>query len=524
MSGQSTTFEDTMMRSHRYWQTASSLGADVTSQHIVVDMLVDHPVYFLGNLIIAKYLELTKGFKVWALISSRADLKAILTAKSFGVDGITYVRDEATQQASPAAVEIIRQLEGTSDADLRKRLLAIEINGIPVGDLIYDTYIRETRRITIRELDDELKVYLILLVNYYILYERLLSELDVGAVVLGHTVYSRFGVLARLAAKAECSVYTRFGGKGIRIQRREGLDAVMDVIFRLRPGEVDRLMKAGGQLAVETGNRTLLRRISGTENEFQYLNEESYSPDRPIPSVERFCSRMGLEASRPKGLIMMHAFSDAAHHTPRMIFDDYHEWFLHTLDVAVGQRDVDWLFKLHPYDFHYTDDREPAERIKAISEKHSHIHLVPEELNTATFPGIASFLVTVNGKAGLEFAGLGTPVLLGGNGFYSGCGFDVVPNSIDDYRNALDSAAGLYLKEDQVSRALVANDLYYRQSICNCRLIPDSSYTFWKTFDEGAFWDGYLNAMQTGTLQEDPLYMAMVNLQNSGAETLLRPE
>ena len=160
--------------------------------------MVDHPVYYLGNLIIAKYLELTHGFKIWALISSKQDLKVVLTAKSFGVDGITYIRDEAAKEASPVAAAVIRHLENTSDVELRKRLLAIQINGIPVGDLIYDTYVRETRRITIRAFDDDLKAYLILLVNYCTLYERLLGALDVGAVVLGHTVYSRFGVLARV--------------------------------------------------------------------------------------------------------------------------------------------------------------------------------------------------------------------------------------------------------------------------------------------------------------------------------------
>ncbi|MEC8201864.1 MAG: hypothetical protein VX075_00060, partial [Pseudomonadota bacterium] len=69
MSERSVTFEDTVLRSRRFWRTASSLGADLSARHVVVDMMVDHPVYYLGNLIIAKYLELTHGFKIWALIS-----------------------------------------------------------------------------------------------------------------------------------------------------------------------------------------------------------------------------------------------------------------------------------------------------------------------------------------------------------------------------------------------------------------------------------------------------------------------
>jgi len=524
VSAGTATFEDTVLRSHRFWHKASALGADVSSRHVVVDMMVNHPVYYLGNLIIAKYLELTQGLKVWALISSEADSQAVLTAKSFGVDGITFVRDEVAKEASPVVVAILRHLEGTADGELRKRLLAIGINGIPVGDLVYDTYVRETRQITVTTLDDDLKAYLILLVNYYTLYERLMEKLDVGGVVLGHTVYSRFGVLARMAAKAGRPVYTRFGGKGMRIQRREGLEAVMDVIFRVRPQEVDGLSAADDGRAAALGKETLRRRIGGTENEFQFLNEESYAPDRPTQSVEQFCSRMDLDPARPKGLVMLHAFSDAVHHTPQMIFDDYHEWFLHTLDVAIGQKDVDWLFKLHPYDGYYTDDRGPAERIQAVSNTHAHIRLVPEDLNTRTFPEVASFLVTINGKAGLEFAGFGVPVLLGGKGFYAGCGFDVAPGSIDGYRDRLSSAAALRLTGEQVDRALIANDLYYRRAICDCRLLPDSSYTFWKPFDEGRFWGGFVAAMESGQLEDDPLYAALVNMRDSGAETLTRPE
>ena len=121
--------------------------------------------------------------------------------------------------------------------ELRKRLLAIQINGLPVGDLIYDTYVRETRRITIRAFDDDLKAYLILLVNYCTLYERLLGALDVGAVVWTYGVFALWRSRAYGGKGGKFRLY-KFGGKGMRIQRREGLDKVMDVIFRVQPDDV----------------------------------------------------------------------------------------------------------------------------------------------------------------------------------------------------------------------------------------------------------------------------------------------
>ena len=58
--------------------------------------------------------------------------------------------------------------------------------------------------------------------------------------------------------------------------------------------------------------------------------------------------------------------------------------------------------KLFP---HYNDDLEPASRAYAIARDVAHIHVFPEGLNTASLAKFVDFLITVYGKAGLEFAG-----------------------------------------------------------------------------------------------------------------------
>ena len=95
-------------------------------------MMVDHPVYYLGNLIIAKYLELTHGFKIWALISSEQDSKAVLTAKSFGVDGITMyaTRPRRKRRRWPLPLFGIlktRQMWNCESACWRSRLTAFPL-------------------------------------------------------------------------------------------------------------------------------------------------------------------------------------------------------------------------------------------------------------------------------------------------------------------------------------------------------------------------------------------------------------
>ena len=165
-----------------------------------MDLLVDHPFYYLGNLILGTYLEFARGLNHWALVSSATDQKIILLARSVGIEQFTFVRDEAAKDVRLEAAQIIAQLEGLTGHELRCRFLGLNVNGLPVGDLLYDTYLRETRQATRHEVDDDLRADVALMLNYYALSDRLLQDEEVGAAFVEHLVYLRFGVLVRLAA------------------------------------------------------------------------------------------------------------------------------------------------------------------------------------------------------------------------------------------------------------------------------------------------------------------------------------
>ena len=127
------------------------------------------------------------------------------------------------------------------------------------------------------------------------------------------------------------------------------------------------------------------RRLAGTGNEFQFLNEEGYSDRRAMLSRKEFSDAMGLSPDRKVGLIMLHAFPDTSHTVPDMIFDDYYDWHLRTLEVASEVPEIDWLIKPHPYVHNYTDDEAPRVAAEKYAAENPHIHLVSENLNTRSF-------------------------------------------------------------------------------------------------------------------------------------------
>ena len=58
-------------------------------------------------------------------------------------------------------------------------------------------------------IDDELRAYIALMLIYHSIFDQLLQDEDVGAAIMGHLVYLRFGVLLRLAAGQGVDVNAR---------------------------------------------------------------------------------------------------------------------------------------------------------------------------------------------------------------------------------------------------------------------------------------------------------------------------
>ncbi|MAW55230.1 MAG: hypothetical protein CMM69_07300 [Rhodospirillaceae bacterium] len=125
---------------------------------------------------------MARGLNLWALVSSATDQKIILLARSVGIEQFTFMRDEAAKDVRSEAAQFIAQLEGLTGHELRCRFLGLNVNGLPIGDLLYDTSLRETRQVTRHEVDDDLRADVALMPNYYALSDRLLQDEEVGAV------------------------------------------------------------------------------------------------------------------------------------------------------------------------------------------------------------------------------------------------------------------------------------------------------------------------------------------------------
>ena len=89
----------------------------------------------------------------------------------------------------------------------KRELLEYEIDGILVGDLIYDTYLRTFEAPTVDLSDPRLKTILLNAHDIFFSCQKYLDEENVQKIIVSHAVYIQYGILARLALSKGIDVY-----------------------------------------------------------------------------------------------------------------------------------------------------------------------------------------------------------------------------------------------------------------------------------------------------------------------------
>ena len=68
--------------------------------------------------------------------------------------------------------------------------------------------------------------------------------------------------------------------------------------------------------------------------------------------------KIGLRENeqRPIAFLMPHAFSDACHSSGPLLFRDYYQWTVKTIQYIKNIQDVCWIIKPHPSSFMYGEE------------------------------------------------------------------------------------------------------------------------------------------------------------------------
>ena len=145
------------------------------------------------------------------------------------------------------------------------------------------------------------------------------------------------------------------------------------------------------------------------------------------------------------------------------VYPDQGRWFAETVRLAAEDDRVQWLVKLHPalyWKIRFDGVREePAELAiirDVVGELPPHVQLLrpDDDVSNVDLFRIIDAGLTIRGTVGIELPPLGVPVLTAGTSDYSGKGFTIDAETVEQYEANVRSIADLErLSPEQVRLA-----------------------------------------------------------------------
>jgi len=379
---------------------------------------------YLSNLLSNKYQAKIVGFTepssswlkitLYKLISPKLEriYKSFNTSK-FIVISLSRKQDE---NVSSIFNDVYHKLRSKKDVE------GINIDGVHIGDLIYDTYLRSELVPTIDLLDKRFISSLKKSIEVYVFWRDYLTHHNVRAINVSHCVYN-LAIPLRIAINRDIPVYQINATHAYKLSK-QNTHAYNDFLYY--PKQFRNLPKAVRLKGIEEAKKRLVRRFAGEVGvDMDYSKKSAYSG----PKTKRV-----LRASNKiKVLIATHCFFDSPHPYGINIFPDFYEW-LNFLGEISENTDYDWYIKTHP-DFL----PENAEIINKFVEKYPKFTLIPSDTSHKQIikEGI-NYALTVYGTIGFEYAALGIPVI-NASMFnpHIAYDFNIHPETIEQYKAVL---------------------------------------------------------------------------------------
>lgn len=349
---------------------------------------------------------------------------------SFGMRRILHLELSRGQkkQSEELFAEIYPALQSKRDVE------QITIGGVWIGDLVYDSCLRENGLPTVDIGSEDFIASLRKSLDIYVFWRDYLNTHPVRAINVSHCVYN-LAIPLRLAVCRDIPVFQTNASHMYRLDRHN-LFAYND-FFRFR--EVFRGLPAATQAAgLEEARRRIELRFAGkTGVDMGYSRKSAYGAHR--------AERLLQESARTKVLIATHCFFDSPHSYGKNLFPDFYEW-LDFLGRMTLETDYDWYIKTHPDYLPGTKEIVDAfvskyPRFRLLPADSSHHQIIAEGINVA---------LTVYGTIGFEYAALGIPVVNASpNNPHIAYNFNIHPKSVDEYREILKNLDHIDLQIDK---------------------------------------------------------------------------
>lgn len=366
--------------------------------------------------------------------------------KCFGVKNFLFFNNNLDTRSNDLLERIYNKVQN------KIQLEKLEINKVLVGDLIYDSYLKDNKRETVDLKSKDFLVYFKKCLKIFFFWESYFKRNRIKSVVVSHTVYLN-AIPLRIAIRNNVSAY-QINLKSIYFLNNKNKFAYKQ--YKFYPKIFSRFNKTFKRKAILEAKKRLKLRFKG-----EVGVDMAYSTRSAYKNI--YDSRLIKKSKKIKILVATHCFMDSPHSLGNNLFCDFYEWFKFLGNISLIT-DYDWYIKTHP-DFHpltlkvINDFTLNYKKFILLPTDSSHNQLIREGID---------FALTIYGTIGCEYAAKGIPVINASiNNPHIKYDFNMHPKNITEYKNILINLnkTKFNFNIDKVYEYYYMHNLYYKEAL-----------------------------------------------------------
>ncbi|MEW6614763.1 MAG: hypothetical protein AB1401_04795 [Thermodesulfobacteriota bacterium] len=511
------TYQNFLKINYSVWENFLEDIKDIKKGYILIDGRVNHPGYLMTNIIVANYIRKNTQLYPLAFLTGRKEKKISNFFMSYGVKDFFHLNANKSNlicilKSFLTLVKLASTLKRTDD------ILKLKIDGISIGYLLYDEYLKQTGNGTIKTITFNFYWVTFWALRCYYHFDRLFKKKNISIVVQPEINYVVGGLLSRVALKHGAVIYSPWYWRyGIAVRKYDDPKSIHT--YQARPSKklYDYFYKNHKNEAIKAAEEFLQQRFSGEDEDKDAVL--AFSKTKRVLSKLEICKMFGWSINVPIVCIMSHVFVDAPHCNNWMLFRDFLTWYQLTLKAIHSIDHVNWLIKAHPSEKYYFCRETTESEYQILAGDCSHVKILPDDVNSKSLLSTVQAIVTVSGTAGLEFSCFGIPCILSGESSYSGFGFTTEPQSQKDYFELLKNIHKVRpLDNHQIEKAKLFAYLYFILFWVHCNLIPAMSTH--NDFEEECVWKEATDMIINHKPSDEKLFH-LVQAQMAGNHTRL---
>ena len=527
------------------WKKIDNNSNNRTST-ILVESFLNQQFCAISNMLIGKYLEIFTNSNCIGLLRA-GDIKGRFLFKSFGVKQFYEYKFGGFLNRSIYIFKAVKILYNIKDV---KDLYNFKLNGIDVGLLSYDTWIRYTKIPSANKINIKLILFFSQALFASDFFDRLYKVNNIKKLVQAEKQFIPFSILFQKSLKNNVEVYSRNGVDNITVkiytkfhQRYEPknrfseklLSAVYDDNKKKAIKDIDYWFKSqmknkiyGRSWAPFVSNKKSIisswkKKVDGSENVKKnfYKKTLRISDLKEITKID-LCKNLGWDYKNKIVVVFLPYMIDGVYQNGRKkLYIDNYSWIIETLKIIKNIKNINWIIKEHPQEIRYKTKSNYVAILNEILKSNKHIKNCPSNINPSSLIKITSVALTCNGSAGLEYQSFGIPSIIAERSPYSHFGFKNIPKNISEYKILLKKIHLIKkpsIKEIQKAKVILFTN--YILSLTHASFLPDHLPQFetqMNLSDEEQFWSQLIKKSIKFNFENDPfkkMFKNQIDLKN----------